>query len=141
MKILNLKYTLKGDDICKEIVLKLIDNVVEQRSGIERKYVEDDIQETFEMKRNCHEAVEIDNEALRNITIIQTKENKHKIVLRENVYKILGEGNTEEDALATDLKDALDLYMKQGNYLNYMDVNLKPWQKQVLLFFTPWFFN
>ena len=33
MKI-HLKCTSKGDDICKEIVLKLIDNVVEQRSDV-----------------------------------------------------------------------------------------------------------
>ena len=64
--------------------------------------------------------------------IIQTKEYKHKIALGENVYKILGEGETEEGALATDLKHALDLYMKQGNILNYMDVDLKPWQRALM---------
>ena len=127
-----MKYTPKGDDICKEIVLELIDNVVENRSDVKIKCNEDGVQETFEMKRKSHEAVEIDDEALRNIMIIQTKEYKHKIALGENVYKILGEGEAEEGALATDLKHALDLYMKQGNILNYMDVDLKPWQRALM---------
>ena len=84
MKI-HLKYTPKGDDLCKDIVLELVDNVVEQRSGFKRKYDEDDMQQTPEIKRNCHEAVEIDDEALRNIMIIQNKEYKHKRALGENV--------------------------------------------------------
>ena len=53
MKI-HLKYTPE------DIVLEMVDNVVEQRSGFKRKCNEDDVQETFEIKRNCHEAVEID---------------------------------------------------------------------------------
>ena len=57
MKI-HLKYTPEGDDLCKDIVLELVDNVVEQRSGFKRKYDEDDVQQTPEIKRNCHEAVE-----------------------------------------------------------------------------------
>ena len=57
---------------------------------------------------------------MRNITSIQTKEYKNKI---------LGEGDTEEGALAINIKDALDLYMKQGNNLNCMDVDLKSWQR------------
>ena len=60
MKI-HLKYTPKGDDICKDIVLELVDNVVEQRAGVEIKCNEDDVQETVEIKRKCPEAVEIDD--------------------------------------------------------------------------------
>ena len=64
--------------------------------------------------------------------IEQTDEYKDKIALGADIYKILDEGKAEEGALATDLKDALDLYMKQGNNLNYMNVDLKPWQRALM---------
>ena len=50
--------------------------------------------------------------------IEQTINYKQKIALGENVYKILGEGEVEEGALAKDMKDAFDLYMKHGKDLN-----------------------
>ena len=56
MKI-HLKYTPNRDDICKDIVFEVIDNVVENRSDVKRKFDEDVVQETFELKRNCYEAV------------------------------------------------------------------------------------
>ena len=60
MKI-HLKYTPKGDDVCKDIVLEFIDNVVENRSDVKIKY---DVQETPDKKRKCYEAVEIDAKTL-----------------------------------------------------------------------------
>ena len=56
MKI-HLKNIPNGDDICKDIVLEVIDNVVENRSDVKRKYDEDDVQETPAIKRKFHEAV------------------------------------------------------------------------------------
>ena len=42
---LHLKFTPKGDDICKDIVLDLVDRVLEEnRSDVKRKYDEDDMQ-------------------------------------------------------------------------------------------------
>ena len=79
------------NDICKEILLELVDNVGEQRYGIKRKCDENDVQNKSEMKTKCHEAVEIYDEALRKIMIKQTYEYKHKFALGESVYKILGE--------------------------------------------------
>ena len=57
---------------------------------------------------------------------------KDKIALGADINKILDEGKVEECALATDMKGALDLYMKQGNDLNCMDVDLKPWQRALM---------
>ena len=66
--------------------------------------------------------------------IEQTEEYKEKIALGADIYKILDEGKVEECALATDMKDALDLYMKQGNILNCMDVDLKQISAMVCIF-------
>ena len=52
MKI-HLKYTPEGDDICKNIVLDLVDRVLEEnRSDVEIEYDEDDVQETPAIKGN-----------------------------------------------------------------------------------------
>ena len=70
-----------------------------------------------ETKRKHYE----DDKVLRKNLIEQTIEYKHKIALGERVYKILGEGEVEKGALAKDMKDALDLYIKQGEDLNFID--------------------
>ena len=129
MKI-HLKFTPKegSDNICKEILLDLVDKVLEEnRSDVKRKYNEDDVQETPAIKRKCYEI-----EALRKKLIEQTEEYKDKIALGADIYKILNEGKVEEGALAKDLKDALDLYMKQGEDLNCIDAVLKPWQIELM---------
>ena len=99
-------------DICKEILLELVDKVLdENRSDVNIKYDEDNVQEKPEIKRNYYEEFGIDEESLRKRLIEQTFNYKQKIALGENVYKILGEGGVEEGALAKDMKDALDLYI------------------------------
>ena len=65
-------------------------------------------EERSDVTVKCHEAGEIDANILEKKMVEQTKEYKCKIALGENIYKILGKGNAEEGALATDLKDALD---------------------------------
>ena len=133
---MHMKFTAKEvseTDICKEILLELVDKVLdENRSDVNIKYDEDNVQEKPEIKRNYYEEFGIDEESLRKRLIEQTFNYKQKIALGENVYKILGEGEVEEGALAKDMKDALDLYMKQGKDLNYMDVDLKPWQRALM---------
>ena len=66
---LHLKYTPNGDDICKDVVLEVIDNVVENRSDVKRKYDEDDVQETPTIKRKCYEVVEINVKILEQTMI------------------------------------------------------------------------
>ena len=61
MKI-HLKYTPKGDDVCKDIVLELIDNVVENRSDVKRKFDEEDVQETPAIKRKYERCLEFIHE-------------------------------------------------------------------------------
>ena len=110
-------------------MLDLVDKVLKDiRSDVNIKYSEHgDVQETPAIKRKCYEI-----EGLRKTLIEQTEEYKDKIALGADIYKILDEGKVEEGALATDMKGALDLYMKQGNDLNYMDVDLKPWQRALM---------
>ena len=128
---IHLKYTPKEGS---ENILDLVDKVLEEtRSDVKLKYGEhDDAYFEPEIKRKYHEAGEIDAKTLEIKMVEQTKEYKHKIALGENVYKILGKGEAEEGALAKDLKDALDLYMKQGEDLNCTDVVLKPWQIELI---------
>ena len=60
--------------------------------------------------------------------IEQTIDYRQKIALGETVFKILGEGEVEEGVLVKDMKEALDLYIKQGEDLVLMNAVLKPWQ-------------
>ena len=61
--------------------------------------------------------------------IEQTEKCKDKIALGEDIYKILDEGKVEEGALATDERW---FGFIQGNDLNCMDVDLKPWQRALM---------
>ena len=129
MKI-HLKYTAEegSDNICKDIVLDLVDKVLEEKiSDVNIKCSEHDAYLEPAIKRKCYEI-----EALRKTLIEQTEEYKDKIALGADIYKILNEGKVDEGTLAKDLKDALDLYMKQGEDLNCTDAVLKPWQIELM---------
>ena len=82
MKI-HLKYTPKGDDICKDIVLDLVDRVLEEnRSDVEIEYDEDDVQETPAIKRKCYEI-----EALRKKLIEQRQNSSRSRHLQKYLMK------------------------------------------------------
>ena len=106
----------------------MVDKVLEEKiSDVNIKCSEHDAYLEPAIKRKCYEI-----EALRKTLIEQTEEYKDKIALGADIYKILNEGKAEEGALAKDLKDALDLYMKQGEDLNCTDAVLKPWQIELM---------
>ena len=67
-------------ETCKDIVLEseLVDNIVEQKSDVEIKYDEDDVQETPTLKRKCYEAVEINVKILEETMIEQLRSTKIK---------------------------------------------------------------
>ena len=88
----------------------------EENGGSKRKYDE----------------MEEDGEALKKYLIEKTNEYKAKITLGKEVYLILGEGEVLEQALPEEMKDALDIYIKQAPEVNQSNVELKPWQKDLL---------
>ena len=90
--------------------------VHEENGGSKRKYDE----------------MEEDGEALKKYLIEKTNEYKAKITLGKEVYLILGEGEVLEQALPEEMKDALDIYIKQAPEVNQSNVELKPWQKDLL---------
>ena len=88
----------------------------EENGGSKRKYDE----------------MEEDGEALKKYLIEKTNEYKAKITLGKEVYLILGEGEVLEQALPEEMKDALDIYIKQAPEVNQSNVEFKPWQKDLL---------
>ena len=90
--------------------------VHEENGGSKRKYDE----------------MEEDGGALKKYLIEKTNEYKAKITLGKEVYLILGEGEVLEQALPEEMKDALDIYIKQAPEVNQSNVELKPWQKDLL---------
>ena len=82
----------------------------EENGGSKRKYDE----------------MEEDGEALKKYLIEKTNEYKAKITLGKEVYLILGEGEVLEQALPEEMKDALDIYIKQAPEVNQSNVELKP---------------
>ena len=90
------------------------------------------LNETRGGSKRKHDGTAEEYEALKKYLIEKTNEYKAKITLGENVYLILEEGEVPEDSLPREMKEALDIYMKQAQELYYNNVELKPWQKELL---------
>ena len=90
------------------------------------------LNETRGGSKRKHDGTAEEYEALKKYLIEKTNEYKAKITLGENVYLILGEGEVPEDSLPREMKEALDIYMKQAQELYYNNVELKPWQTELL---------
>ena len=83
-------------------------------------------------KRKHYEMEEEDAEALKKYLIKCNNEYEEKITLGKTVYQFLGQGVCSEHALPEEMKNALDIYMKQVQEVNHNNVELKPWQKELL---------
>ena len=79
-------------------------------------------------KRNHDEMEEEDVEPLKKYLTECNNEYKAKITLGETVYQILGEGV----CLPAEMKYVLNIFMKQAQEVNHNNVELKPWQKELL---------
>ena len=83
-------------------------------------------------KRKHYEMEEEDAVALKKYLIKCNNEYEEKITLGKTVYQFLGQGVCSEHALPEEMKNVLDIYMKQVQEVNHNDVELKPWQKELL---------
>ena len=104
--------------ICKDIVLELVDKVVDMQSArtTKRKLEDNDSDEDLE------------KEMVRN-----NIEYKRKITLGKKVYKILGRTDIEQGSLTLDMKEAIDIYMThKDDHFTDKVVQLKPWQESLL---------
>merc|ERR1711894_484375 len=90
------------------------------------------LNETKGGSKRKHDGTAEEYEALKKCLIKYKQEYEEKITLGENVYMILGEGEVLEQALPKEMKEALDIYMKQAQELHHNNVELKPWQKELL---------
>ena len=90
------------------------------------------LNETRGGSKRKHDGTAEEYEALKKYLIEKTNEYKAKITLGENVYLILGEGEVPEDSLPREMKEALDIYKKQAQELYHNNVELKPWQTELL---------
>ena len=116
-----------NEELCRELVFEVVDNVIEKCNSTNVHKVEKN-----ELKRKLEETETDDDDNVRKVILLKTEEYKKKIALGKTVYKVLGEGEGEEEALPYNYKRALELYMKQGDGFIYKDVELKPWQRELM---------
>ena len=83
-------------------------------------------------KRKHYEMEEEDADAVKKYLIKCNNEYEEKITLGKTVYQFLGQGVCSEHALPEEMKNVLDIYMKQVQEVNHNNVELKPWQKELL---------
>ena len=69
---------------------------------------------------------------LEKYLLEKTEEHKSAIKLGKEVYRILAKGEVLEAALPRDMKEALELYMMQGNNFIGENAELKPWQSALM---------
>ena len=120
--------------------ISVTNNVYKSTVSTQRSEEENQIKDENNLKLNetkgglkrKHDGTGEEYEALKKCLIKYKQEYEEKITLGENVYMILGEGEVPEDYLPKEMKEALDIYMKQAQELYYNNVELKPWQKELL---------
>ena len=125
-----------NEEMCRELVLELVDNVVEKcnptkdQNELKRK-LEEPVASKFS-NRDFSINLKFDSEALEKAALEKHEMYLQKIELGKELYKILGKGVVTEESFPCDWKDALDLYRKQGNEIDCENVILKPWQTELL---------
>jgi hypothetical protein len=125
-----------NEEMCRELVLDLVDKSLGKvdKTTATQTYL-NDVEQTG-MKRKYEELNEessdIDTEALRKEALKKTQQYQEKIKLGEELYKILGEGEVEEEAFSSNWKEALNIYVKQKSRINYDSIKLKSWQEELL---------
>ena len=60
------------------------------------------------------------------------REYEEKIALGKALYKILNEGEVQEESFPPQWQNALDLYLKQGHQIDLETAVLKPWQAELM---------
>ena len=120
--------------------ISVTNNVYKSTVSTQRSEEENQIKDENNLKLNetkgglkrKHDGTGEEYEALKKCLFKYKQEYEEKITLGENVYMILGEGEVPEDSLPREMKEALDIYMKQAQELYYNNVELKPWQTELL---------
>ena len=120
--------------------ISVTNNVYKSTASTQRSEEENQIKDENNLKLNetkgglkrKHDGTGEEYEALKKCLFKYKQEYEEKITLGENVYMILGEGEGSEDSLPKEMKEALDIYMKQAQELHHNNVELKPWQKELL---------
>ena len=131
--------TTGNEEMCRELLLELVDQIVDPvQEDTERKEKHvNSAQEHSERKRKFEEPSKFFNnnpylEKLKKVALHQQEEYEEKVNLGRNLYKILHEGVVTEESFPKDWKDALDIYMKQGTETDCENVELKPWQTELM---------
>ena len=83
-------------------------------------------------KKNYLSPVNKQDVGLEKYLLEKTQEFKELLEKGKEVYEILGKGEVFEKALPKDMKEALNLYVMQGNNLIGENAELKPWQAELL---------
>ena len=123
-----LEYTNKNDGnaICKDIEIG-IDNAV---------FSENSIQPTMEIySRN--QKYETMKEELTMYLMKNYQECKEKFELGEMLHKIIGVKGISEESLDIAHKEALTFYVKMRMNINVKDLDLRTWQKDLMLHLHP----
>ena len=68
----------------------------------------------------------IEEEGLRKILRMNNQEYEEKIQLGKSIYKILGQDNLKQESLDKIHKEALGLYIKQKQGIDYENIILRP---------------
>ena len=84
--------------------------------------------DTYQIKK----PVLTNKEGLRNILKKHNDEYIEKVALGKDIQEILAEDHFKQESLPPLYKEALDLFIKQRECMDYKDVILKPWQEDLL---------
>ena len=124
-----------NEEMCRELVLEMVDKVVDQtpaKEQCERKRKLEEEEPVASKFSNREFSKKLKFERLEKAALQKQEEYLQKIDLGKDLYKILDKGVVTEEAFPGDWKDALHLYMKQGNEIDCEHVVLKPWQRELL---------
>ena len=69
---------------------------------------------------------------LRKILEKFSKEYDEKINLGETIYELLGENVIKQESIPFLYKEALNLFVKQKQYIDQQNVTLRPWQEELM---------
>ena len=84
-----------------------------------------------------HLTVGVDKIELENTILYHNHEYKRKLDLGKDIYEFIHKNDIYPNSLIPEHKEALDVYMKESVESFPTNVELKPWQKELMNYIEP----
>ena len=122
------------EQICKSI---LESNDIPETSMYRKKPKVNDLHSDGLDETHKPLTVGVDTMQFENIILYDNQEYKRKLDLGKKIYEFIHKNDVYPNSVRPEYKEALDVYMEESVESFHTNVELKPWQNELLMYIKP----